>query len=112
MPGRPQKVVIDDSQTNRDAILSCDTIDRLKDRSRSQLKPIRIWQSAYLSNRIEQDHRAIKRRVGPMLGFMSMASARVILGGIEMIHMMRKGQANYACNLQPSLAKQFQLLAA
>ena len=32
-----------------------------------------------------------------MLGFKSMASARVILSGIEMVHMMRKGQAKYAC---------------
>jgi hypothetical protein len=65
-----------------------------------------------LNNRIEQDHRAIKWRIRPMLGFKSMASARAILGGIEMVHMMRKGQAKYACNPQPSLAKQFGLLAA
>jgi putative transposase len=47
-----------------------------------------------------------------MLGFKSIACARVILGGIEMIHMMRKQQANYARNLQPSLAEHFDLLAA
>jgi transposase-like protein len=47
-----------------------------------------------------------------MLGFKSMASARTILDGIEMIHMMRKGQAKYARNSQPSLAEQFDLLAA
>ncbi len=110
--GRPERIVIDGSQTNREAILSCDTIDRLQDRSKRRLKPIRIRQSAYLNNRIEQDHRAIKRRVRPMLGFQSMVSARVILGGIEMIHMMRKGQAKYAYNPQSSLAEQFDLLAA
>ena len=76
------------------------------------LEPIRIRQSAHLNNCIEQDHRAIKRRIRPMLGFKSAVSARIILSGIEMIHMMRKGQAKYACNLQPSLAKQFELLAA
>jgi transposase-like protein len=64
------------------------------------------------NNRIEQDHRAIKRRVRPMLGFQTMASARVILGGIEMIHMMRIGQAKYVCTPQPSRAEQFDLLAA
>jgi putative transposase len=47
-----------------------------------------------------------------MLGFQSFASARIILGGIEMIHMMRKQQAKYACNRQPSLAEQFHLLTA
>ncbi|MBM6584395.1 DDE-type integrase/transposase/recombinase [Microvirga sp. BT689] len=64
------------------------------------------------NNRIEQDHRAVKRRVRPMLGFQSVASARAILGGIEMIHMMRKQQAKYAYNLQLSLAEQFNILAA
>jgi putative transposase len=110
--GRPERIVIDGSQTNREAILSCDTADRLQDRARRDLKPIRIRQSAYLNNRIEQDHRAIKRRVRPMLGFKSFNSARVILGGIEMDHMMRKQQAKYAHDLQPSLAEQFDLLAA
>jgi transposase-like protein len=64
------------------------------------------------NNRIEQDHLAIRRRVRPMLGFQAVASARVILGGIEMIHMMRKQQAKYACNPQSSLAEQFDMLAA
>jgi putative transposase len=108
--GRPERIVIDGSQTNREAILSCDTTDRLRDRSR-RLEPIRIRQSRYLNNRIEQDHRAIKRRVRPMLGFKSMDSARAVLGGIEMVHMMRKGQAKYACNAQPSLAEQFERIA-
>jgi transposase-like protein len=91
--GRPEWVVIDGSQTNREAILSCDATSRLEDRSRGKLKPICIRQNRSLNNRIEQDHRAI-------------------LGGIEMIHMMRKQQTKYACNPQPSLAEQFDLLAA
>lgn len=47
-----------------------------------------------------------------MLGFKSVNSARIILGGIEMVHMLRKGQAKYACNSTLSLAGQFELLAA
>jgi putative transposase len=47
-----------------------------------------------------------------MLGFKAMDSAQVILDGIEMIHMMRKQQAKYACNRQPSLSEQFDMLAA
>jgi transposase-like protein len=108
--GRPERIVIDGSQTNREAILTCD--QPAPGRIGCKLKPIRIRQSQYLNNRIEQDHRAIKRRVRPMLGFKSADSARVILGGIELIHMMRKQQANYACNQQLSLAEQFHLLAA
>ena len=108
----PRRIVIDGSQTNREAILSCDAESRLQDRSRRRLKPIRIRQSQYLDNRIEQDHRAVKSRVRSMLGFKSVDSARVILGGIELIHMMRKQQAKYVCSEQFSLAEQFHLLAA
>jgi len=110
--GRPERIVIDGSQTNREAIMSCDTTDRLAGRSRRKLKPIRIRPSRHLNHRIEQDHRAVKGRVRPMLGFKSVNSARAIIGGIEMIHMMRKGQAKYACKSQPSLAEQFERLAA
>jgi putative transposase len=110
--GRPERIVIDGSQTNREAIISCDAESRLQDRSRRRLKPIKIRQSQYLNNRIEQDHRAVKRRVRSMLGFKSAASARVILSGIEMVHMMRKGQAKYACRSNLSLAEQFERLAA
>jgi putative transposase len=110
--GRPGRIVIDGSQTNREAIVSCDMTHRLQDRSRRKLKPICIRQSQYLNNRIEQDHRRIKRRVRPMLGFKSFASAGAILDGIEMVAMMRKRQAWYAFNPDPSLAEQFKILAA
>ncbi|ANT54709.1 transposase [Mesorhizobium amorphae CCNWGS0123] len=63
------------------------------------------------NNRIEQDHRRIKRRVRRMLGFKSPATAST-LSGIEMLHMMRKRQARYAFNPNPSLAEQFAILAA
>jgi putative transposase len=36
----------------------------------------------------------------------------VIVGGIEMVHGMRKGQAKHACNPQPPLSEQLNLLAA
>jgi putative transposase len=110
--GHPERIVIDGSQTNREAILSYDATNRLQDRSRQELKPICIRQSRYLNNRIEQDHRAVKRRVRPMLGFKSVHSARAIIGGVEMIHMMRKGQAKDACILGLSLAEQFDRLIA
>lgn len=47
-----------------------------------------------------------------MLGFKSMDNARAILDGIEMVHMMRKGQGKYAHNRHLSLADQFEQLAA
>ncbi|GLS17819.1 hypothetical protein GCM10007874_08340 [Labrys miyagiensis] len=39
-------------------------------------------------------------------------AAEIILSGIEMIHMMGKQQARYAYNPAPSLAGQFDILAA
>ncbi len=44
------------SQTNHEAIIACDGESRLQNRTRRSLKPIRIRQSQYLNNRIEQDH--------------------------------------------------------
>jgi len=38
--------------------------------------------------------RAIKRITRPMLGFKSFWSARIIIAGIETMHMIRKGQMN------------------
>ena len=109
--GRPDRIVIDGSRTNREAVTACDGESRLQDRSRRSLKPIRIRQSQYLNNRIEQDHRRVKRRIRSMLGFESTASAATILSGIEMVHMMRKRQARYAYNPAPSLVEQFEILA-
>lgn len=81
--GRPDRLVIDGSQTNREAVIACDGESRLQNRSHRSLKPIRIRQSQYLDNRIEQDHRRVKRRIRSMLGFKSIASAATILSGIE-----------------------------
>lgn len=110
--GRPERVIVDGSQTNREAICSCDTTNRLKARAGGRTKRIRIRSSKYLNNRIEQDHRRIKRRVRSMLGFKAEATASIILAGVEMIHMMRKRQARYAYNPSPSIAEQFTILAA
>jgi putative transposase len=48
--GRPDRVVIDGSQTNREAIVSCDAESRLRERSHKPLKPIRIRKSQYLTD--------------------------------------------------------------
>jgi len=48
----------------REAIVSCDTTNQLQDRCRRRLKPIRIRQSQYLNNRIEQDLRGSSAVLG------------------------------------------------
>jgi transposase-like protein len=55
-------------------------------------KQIVVRQVKYLNNIAEQDHRAIKRRTRPMLGFKDFRCARILLSGIERMHMIRKGQ--------------------
>ena len=49
-------------------------------------------QSKYINNTVEQDHRFIKRRVNPGLGFGSFNTARRALRGYESMSMIRKGQ--------------------
>ena len=44
-------------------------------------------------NILEQDHRAIKRRVKAKQGFRAFHAARRTIRGYEALHMIRKGQA-------------------
>jgi transposase-like protein len=52
----------------------------------------RIRSSKYLNNLIEQDHRSIKLRLGPMLGFKRFRHAAITIAGVELMHRIRKGQ--------------------
>ena len=49
----------------------------------------------YLNNIVEQDHRAIKRRVTAKQGFRAFHAARRTIQGYEAMHMIRKGQARW-----------------
>jgi transposase-like protein len=46
----------------------------------------------YLNNIVEQDHRLVKRLIGPGLGFGSFWTARRTIAGYEAMAMIRKGQ--------------------
>lgn len=50
--------------------------------------------SKYLNNLIEQDHRNVKSRLGPMLGLKSFTSAATTIRGVELMQRIRKGQFN------------------
>ena len=54
--------------------------------------PVKIRSCQYLNTVVEQDHRRIKARVGPMLGFKKFYNARRVLIGIELIQKLVKGQ--------------------
>ena len=45
---------------------------------------------------IEQDHRGVKSRINPMLGFKVFDRAAVTIAGVELLHRVRKGQFNLA----------------
>jgi transposase-like protein len=99
--GKPEKITIDKSGANTAAIESYN-----KDHEAG----IEIRQVKYLNNIVEQDHRAVKRLVRPMLGFKSFRSAQVTLAGIELMHMIRKRQLRTTGKLRPAQA--FYSLAA
>ena len=54
--------------------------------------PVKIRSCQYLNNIVEQDHRRIKARVQPMLGFKTFYNARRVLMGVELMQMMHKRQ--------------------
>ena len=83
--GSPIKVNIDKSGANKAALISINNM-------LPEDQQIGIRQNKYLNNRIEGDHRFIKKRTRPMLGFKSFRSAAKTIVGIELLHMIKKGQ--------------------
>jgi putative transposase len=86
--GLPRKIVIDRSGANTAGI---NAINRMLKRFSCPIA-IEMVRIKYLSNIIEQDHRTIKKRIRPMLGFKSFPSASATLEGIDVANMIRKGQ--------------------
>lgn len=100
--GLPDKITIDKSGANTAAIESVKTDTGAE---------IELRQNKYLNNIVEQDHRAIKRITRPMLGFKTFRCARILLAGIEVMHMIRKGQLDCPGEQPVSAAQQFYSLA-
>jgi putative transposase len=100
--GDPTKVAMERSGANKAAI---DAI------SAGRNVPILVRQVKYLNNTVEQDHRAIKRVTRPMLNFKSFRSAGSVLAGIELMHIIRKGQFAFIGADEMPFADQFYALA-
>ena len=81
----PQKITLDGYQASHRAAREI-----LAQHQRG--KRTKIRSSKYLNNLIEQDHRSIKLRLGPMLGLKRFRSASITIAGIELMHRIRKGQ--------------------
>jgi len=61
-------------------------------------KRVRVRSSKYLNNGIEQDHRRVKQRLRPMLGFKRFQTAAVTISGIELATKIRKHQFKVAAD--------------
>ncbi|WP_230581039.1 IS6 family transposase, partial [Xenorhabdus bovienii] len=103
--GEPDIITLDKSGANTAAIALLNT-------DKSKEEAIKIRQDKFLNNRIEQDHRNIKRRIRPMLGFKSFRRTQTILAGIERVSMRRKGQYSQPEDKTLSPAELFYRLTA
>lgn len=81
--GLPVKITIDKSGANASAV------NGYNEEADTEIE---LRQVKYLNNIVEQDHRAVKRMTRSILGFKSFWSATKTLAGIEVMHMIRKGQ--------------------
>src|SRR5688572_18397777 len=85
---RPRVINVDRNPSYPKAISDLKRTGQLGRRCR--WRPVR-----YLNNIIEQDHRAIKRRVRASQGFRAFDSAARMIQGIETVNMIRKGQVRW-----------------
>ncbi len=83
--GIPQKLTLDGYAASHEAI---------GELQREGILPaaLTVRTSKYLNNLVEQDHRRVKQRVRPMLGFKDFAHASITLTGIELVHQIKKQQ--------------------
>ena len=101
--GLPETMTIDQSGSNTAA---------LKHYNTSHKTAIVIRQCKYLNNIVEQDHRAVKRIVRPMLGCKAFGAACCTIAGIEVRQALRKGQLLPLGTGSRTPAEQFYALAA
>ena len=81
----PEKITLDGSQASHQAVAE------LKAEGVLPAQTL-VRTNKYLNNMIEQDHRMVKQRCYPMLGFKTFGNAEVTLSGIELANKIKKGQ--------------------
>jgi transposase-like protein len=60
------------------------------------LRPqMKIRTSKYLNNIVKQDHRRVKQRIYPMLGFKNFRNAAVTISGIELVQKIKEGAVRH-----------------
>jgi len=64
--------------------------------------------SKYLNNIVEQDHRRIKQRIRPMLGFKRFETATITISGIELAEKIRNSSSTLeTCRADLQLLRMF-----
>ena len=82
---RPTKITLDGYAASHRAVREMKDDGELPRR-------VTVRSSQYLNNLIEQDHRRVKQRIVPMLGFKRFANAAVVIAGIELAEKIKKEQ--------------------
>ena len=85
--GAPRVITLDGYAASHQAVAKLKEVGTLSQR-------ICVRSSKYLNNLIEQDHRRIKQRIRPMLGFKRFEAAAVTIRGIELAEKIKKHQFN------------------
>ena len=83
--GTPTKITLDAYAASHRAVREMKEAGELPRR-------VRVRSSQYLNNVIEQDHRRVKQRIRPMLGFKRFDHAVVTISGIELAEKIKKRQ--------------------
>jgi transposase-like protein len=82
----PQTITLDGYAASHRAVREMKAVGQLA-------ADMKLRSSKYLNNLIEQDHRGVKLRISPMLGFKRFTAAATI-AGIELLRRIHKGQFN------------------
>lgn len=105
--GVPEEVTMDKSGANLAAINEINK--RIEKKGE---KPINIRQIKYLNNRLEQDHRTIKRKMSQIQTFKNYYSAKFTLAGVEIIHAKTKSLKRTGDYCLQNLIDEIKILAA
>src|SRR5262244_2934027 len=83
--GTPRVITLDGYAASHRAIRELKSTGRM-------CRRVRVRSCKYLNNVVEQDHRRLKQRIGPMLGFKRFDMAAITISGIELAEKIKKAQ--------------------
>ena len=83
--GSPETITLDGCPATHAAVAELKQSGMLRPQTK-------VRTSKYLNNLVEQDHRRVKQRIYPLLGFKSFRNAAVTLSGVELAQQIRQGQ--------------------